>query len=69
MKTQIFRLMEAKGFILYEREKTKVKGYAAWDKYFINNDIVGYCKEFKTLAAAKKEFNNLTNDMHPNCLD
>lgn len=61
MKVQIFRLLEKNGFVLYEREKTKVKGCAPWPKYFINNpETKDYFKEFKTKKEATNEFLKLT---------
>jgi len=59
MKTNVYKIAELKGFNLYEREKTKVKGYPAWPKYFINGEK--YFKEFRLLSAAKKEFSKLTS--------
>lgn len=65
MKVQIFKLKQANGFTLYERAKTKIKGYAAWPKYFINNvdGEKNYFKEFKTIKEANKEFERLTTQV------
>ena len=58
MKTQVFKLATANGFNLYEREKTKMPGYAPWPKYFINGEK--YFSEFKTKRQAQAEFKKLT---------
>lgn len=58
MQIEINRLQEAKGYILYQRAKNKMKGCASWPKYFIKNDDT--YQELRTLAKAKSEFKKLT---------
>lgn len=62
MQVEVFRVKESKGFILYQRAKTKFKGYAPMLKFFISQEGGKYFKEFRTQREAIKEFNSLTKN-------